>query len=176
MVCTPAPWVAKHNHHKTEDTRCGSIFGTFLTRLNGAVLPCVIGWHYYELIYWHIALIMWRKLLYSGFETWFGQCNQGAWTNIHCKSRFCAILKKGKAKSQFVRGWHVAFDARGARWGVTRSIYLTNTTYRLQDQSQDLKRRAMLHVAFDDRDAWWRWAPFKAGLAELVRLALHHGV
>ena len=41
------------------------------------------------------ANTMWRKLLYSGFETCFGPSTQGAETKTHLKSRFCAILKKG---------------------------------------------------------------------------------
>ena len=40
------------------------------------------------------ANTMWRKLLYSGFETCFGPSTQGAGTKTHLKSRFCAILKK----------------------------------------------------------------------------------
>ena len=40
------------------------------------------------------ANTMWRKLLYSGFETCFGPSTQGAETKTHLKSRFCAILKK----------------------------------------------------------------------------------
>ena len=94
MFCTPAPWVAKHNHSKTEDRSVDTIFDTILTRLNGAVLPCVIRWNYFELIGWHIALLTWRKLLCSGFETWFSPSTQGAGTRIHRKSRFCTILKK----------------------------------------------------------------------------------
>ena len=35
---------------------------------------------------------MWRKLLYSGFETCFGPSTQGAETKTHLKSRFSAIL------------------------------------------------------------------------------------
>ena len=37
---------------------------------------------------------MWRKFLYSGFETCFGPSTQGAGTKTHLKSRFCAILTK----------------------------------------------------------------------------------
>ena len=40
------------------------------------------------------ANTMWRKLLYSGFETCFGPSTQGAGTKTHLKSRFSAILKK----------------------------------------------------------------------------------
>ena len=40
------------------------------------------------------ANTMWRKLLYSGFETCFGPSTQGAGTETHLKSRFCAILQK----------------------------------------------------------------------------------
>ena len=44
------------------------------------------------------ANTMWRKLLYSGFETSFGPSTQGAGfgagAKTHLKSRFCAILKK----------------------------------------------------------------------------------
>ena len=37
---------------------------------------------------------MWRKFLYSGFETCFGPSTQGARTKTHLKSKFCAILTK----------------------------------------------------------------------------------
>ena len=47
------------------------------------------------------ANTMWRKLLYSGFETCFGPSTQGAGTKTHLKSRFCAILKKRGAMLEF---------------------------------------------------------------------------
>ena len=44
------------------------------------------------------ANTMWRKLLYSGFETCFGPSTQGAGTKTHLKSRFCLqhFEKKGR--------------------------------------------------------------------------------
>ena len=48
---------------------------------------------------WSVAVplqraAMWRKLLYSGFETCFGPSTQGAGAKTHLKSRFRAILRK----------------------------------------------------------------------------------
>ena len=47
------------------------------------------------------ANTMWRKLLYSGFETCFGPSTQGAGTKTHLKSRFFAILKTRGAMLKF---------------------------------------------------------------------------
>ena len=51
------------------------------------------------------ANTMWRKLLYSEFETCFGPSTQGAETKTHLKSRFSAILKKRGAMLKFGIGW-----------------------------------------------------------------------
>ena len=47
------------------------------------------------------ANTMWRKLLHSGFEACFGPSTQGAGTQTHLKSRFCALLKKRGAVFYF---------------------------------------------------------------------------
>ena len=44
---------------------------------------------------------IWRKCLYSGFETCFGPSTQGAGTKTHLKSRCCAILTKRGAILEF---------------------------------------------------------------------------
>ena len=55
---------------------------------------------------------MWRKFLYSGFETYFGPSTQGAGTKTHLKSRFCAILTKRGAILEFeIDGQLVVGDA-----------------------------------------------------------------
>ena len=109
-----------HNHPTTEDTRFGTICDTILTSLNGAVymLRCVIGRHYFELIGWHIAQILRRKLLFFGFERVrpkHPRCWDQNTSQIQILHHFENI---SEAKSQFERDWHVAFDDRGARWGV----------------------------------------------------------
>ena len=58
------------------------------------------------------ANTMWRKLLYSGFETSFGPSTQGAETKRHLKSRFCAILKKMGVMYEFEIDWPSSTPAR----------------------------------------------------------------
>ena len=57
---------------------------------------------------------MWLNLLYSGFETCFGPSAQGAETETHLKSRFCAILKNG-GEIICVVGWYKAAYKRKQR-------------------------------------------------------------
>ena len=62
---------------------------------------------------------MWRKILYSGFETCFGPSTQGAGTKTHLKSRFCAILTK-RGAMLCVNGWSKTRGGGGGRGGGSR--------------------------------------------------------
>ena len=91
------------------------------------------------------ATTMWRKLLYSGFETCFGATTQGAGTQgagtqTHLKFRFCAIfwerrslLQRCGLTSRVPRSGPQGLGLRPLLWpgqGAkdTASIYLTPCT------------------------------------------------
>ena len=63
---------------------------------------------------------MWRKLLYSGFETCFWPHTQGAGTRTHLKSRFCAILTKRGALLELVIHWPSSHDLSTTIAGIAR--------------------------------------------------------
>ena len=94
---------------------------------------------------------MWRKFLYSGFETCFGPSTQGAGTKTHLKSRFSAILKKSGAMLKLGLTW----TGSRYRWiyrlrvGPHNLISLNNVKYKPQlDQFEQHSQIFTTHTWF----------------------------